>query len=90
MATFALPTSEHDREKIMKLIVEISNSYTRIAAEKDMIKETVAAISEEYELPKKFVNKFAKTYWQQNFNDVLGEQQDFEDFVAALVPEAVE
>ena len=90
MATFALPSNPADRKKIMDVMQEISASMTRIEGEKSFMKESVASLAEEFELPKKFLNKFAKTYHSQNYNEVLNEQQDFEDMVAALVPEAVE
>lgn len=90
MATFALPSDPAAKKKIMDNVQTISDCLTRIAAEKSLIKETVSSVSEEFDLPKKFVNRFAKTYHNQNYNAVLGEQQDFEDMVAALVPEAIE
>lgn len=90
MATFALPSSPEDKKKILANMQDISDSMVRIQSEKDFIKETISAMSEDYELPKKFLNKFAKTYHQQNYKDVLGEAQDFEDMIAALVPSEVE
>jgi|APGre2960657423_1045063.scaffolds.fasta_scaffold04523_3 hypothetical protein len=70
-------SSPADRKKIKTMISEISDSYTRIAAERDLVKETIAEMSKEFELPKKTLNKMAKTYYKQSF---LKEQQDQEDF----------
>lgn len=70
-------SSPTDREKIKKMLDELSDSYTRIAAERDLIKETIGEMSEEFELPKRTLNKMAKTYYKQSF---LKEQQDQEDF----------
>ena len=69
--------SPADRKKIKTMISEISDSYTRIAAERDLVKETISEMSKEFELPKKTLNKMAKTYYKQSF---LKEQQDQEDF----------
>lgn len=68
-----------DQEKIRKALSEISDSYTRIAAEKDLIKDIVSEISENFDLPKRTVNKMAKVYYKQNFHE---EQQSFEEFEA--------
>lgn len=70
-------SSPTDRQKIKKNLDELSNSYTRIAAERDLIKETISEMSKDFELPKKTLNKMAKTYYKQSF---LKEQQDQEDF----------
>lgn len=66
-----------DRKKIRDALDEISNSMTRIAAERDLIKEIIADVSEQHELPKKVVSKMARTYYKQTFNQ---EQQDFDQF----------
>lgn len=70
-------SSPTDREKIKKNLDELSNSYTRIAAERDLIKEMISEMADEFELPKRTLNKMAKTYYKQSF---LKEQQDQEDF----------
>lgn len=70
-------SSPTDRQKIKKNLDELSNSYTRIAAERDLIKEMISEMSDEFELPKRTLNKMAKTYYKQSF---LKEQQDQEDF----------
>ena len=67
-----------DKEAIKKLMDEISNSYTRIAAEQDLIKETIASLSEEYEIDKKYLNKMARVNHKQNYTSITGEQEDFE------------
>lgn len=70
-------SSPADRAKIKKMLSEISNSYTRISAEKDLIKETISDLSKEYEIPKRTLNKMAKIYHKQSYSL---EQQAFEEF----------
>ena len=71
-------TSPVDKKKFYDAIVEISNSMHRIAAERDLIKETVNELSAHHLIPKKTINKIAKTYHKQNLSQEL---QDHEDFV---------
>ena len=42
-----------DKVKIKKMMGEISDSYTRIEAERDLIKDTINALAEDYEIEKK-------------------------------------
>ena len=66
-----------DRKKIKDALQEISDAMTRIAAEKDLIKEIVADVSDNFQMEKKTVNKMARVYHKQNF---INEQQAFDEF----------
>lgn len=74
-----------DRAKVKKMLDEISASYTRIAAEKDLIKETIADLSKQYEIPKKILAKMAKTYHKQSFYAEQEEHGDFEELYENVV-----
>jgi hypothetical protein len=65
-----------DRKKINDALQEVSNSMTRIEAEKSFIKTVLVDLSDNYQLPKKTVNKLARIYHRQNFSQ---EAQDFEE-----------
>jgi len=66
-----------DRKKIRDALQEINNSMTRIAGEKDFIKEAIAELSKNFEIDKKTLNRMAKVYHKQSF---MVEQQQFDDF----------
>lgn len=66
-----------DKLKIKKMMSEISDSYTRISAERDLVKETIAALAEDFEIDKKVLRKMAQVYHKQNFTTVESEQEDF-------------
>jgi hypothetical protein len=66
------------RKAVYDALREISNSMTRIEAERDLIKETINNIKDQYELPTKYTRKLAKIYHKQNFNEVKAEQEDIE------------
>jgi hypothetical protein len=78
-------SSPADRAKIKKMLGEISNSYTRIAAERDLIKETISEMSQEFNLPKKTLNKMAKVYHKQNFHVEQADNEEFEDLYTTIV-----
>lgn len=79
-----LPSSPSDREAIKKSLVEISDSYTRMEAEKDLIKDIVTGVCEQYQLSKKTFRKLARTYHKQNFSKEVAEHEEFEEMYETL------
>jgi len=67
-----------DRKKIKDALQEISHSFTRIEAERDLIKDIVKDLSEQYQLSKKIVNKMARVYHKQNFDQEVATHEEFE------------
>lgn len=66
-----------DKAKVLGCLQEISNSLTRIEAERDLIKEILQKMQEEHEIPKKLSRKLAKVYHRRNFEEEVAEQNDF-------------
>lgn len=65
-----------DKEKLKAAVKEMSDSMTRIDAERDLQKDIVDKIADEVGIEKKHVKKFATMYHKQNFNEV---QTEFEE-----------
>jgi aspartokinase len=74
-----------DRVKIKKMLTEVSNSMTRIEAERDLIKETIKEMSQEFNLSKRHLNRMAKVYHKQNFSREQEEHSEFEDLYTSIV-----
>ena len=70
-------SSIEDRKKIFAAIKEISNSMVRIEAEKDLIKDIVKDVSDNYQLSRKVVNKMAKVYHKQSLSQTVAEHDEF-------------
>ena len=73
-----------DRKAIYDAIREISNSMTRMEAERDLISETLKAVKDKFELPPKYVRTLAKIYHKQNFNQVKEEQAEVEQLYESI------
>jgi DNA-binding transcriptional regulator GbsR (MarR family) len=73
-----------DRKAVYDAIVEISNSMTRMDAERDLIKETLNMVKDKYELPSKYTRTLAKIYHKQNFTQLKAEQEEVEDLYESL------
>ena len=78
-------SSQADRDKIKKMLGEVSNSMTRIEAERDLIKETIKEMSQEFNLSKRQLNRMAKVYHKQNFLREREEHEEFEDLYTTIV-----
>lgn len=77
--------SENDRKKLKGAIQELNDSMTRVAAERDLQKETIVKICEDLGLDKKLVRKMGKTYFKANFNSEVEEQKTFEEFYDIII-----
>ena len=67
-----------DKAKVLGCLQEISNSLTRVEAERDLIKEVLQKLQDECEIPKRLGRKLAKTYHKRNYEEEVAEQADFQ------------
>ena len=74
-----------DRKKIKDALQEISDSMTRIEAERDLIKDIVKDVSDNFQLPKKYVNKMARIFHKQNYQITQQEQDELESLYITIV-----
>ena len=80
-------SSPVDRQKIKKMLAEISSSMTRIEAERDLIRETIKEMSDQFQLPKKTLNRMAKVYHKQNYTQEVADHEEFESLYETIVQE---
>lgn len=88
MSEVIIPSNPQEREKLRAMLVEMTNSLTRIDAEKELLKETADEVSRQYELPKKLVNKLARTMHKRNYSQVAAENDSFETLYEAITGRA--
>lgn len=73
-----------DKEKLQGFITELSNSMTRVDAEKDLQKDILANAQEELGIKKATVNKLATIYHKQTFDKVVSETSEIEELYEEL------
>lgn len=78
MSNVIIPSTDADKKRIKDCVIEISNSMTRIAAEKDFIKEAILSCCDDVEIDKKHLRKMATIYYKQNLSEVVGEIEEVE------------
>ena len=82
--TIIIPSSDADRQRMKGAMEEISNSYTRIEAERDFIKEAIASLSDDIGIPKKYLSKMARIFHKNNVNEVIAEIEDIEALIDTI------
>lgn len=80
-----LPSNESDRKKVRSAMEEISNSLTRIEAERDFINDVLDRMQEEFELPKKEMRKVSKIFHKRNIDEVVTEAETIEEIYNQLM-----
>lgn len=68
----------NDKLKLEGALKDMSTSFARQAAERDLQKNVIGDICEELNLNKKIFRKLAKTYHKQNFDDEVATHEEFE------------
>jgi hypothetical protein len=78
-------TNDADKKKLLDCLRECSASMTRMDGEKDYIKESVATVSKNLQLPKKLVAKMVKVYHKQNYDEEVATHEQFETLYETIV-----
>lgn len=74
-----------DREDLLKVLKECSDSMTRIKSEKDFMKEAIKEVCEKLDVPKRLVNRMVKVYHKQNYDEEVAVQDQFETLYETVV-----
>lgn len=78
-------TNPADKKKIKDALFEISGSYDRMQAERELIREVIKDLSDTYQLPKRAVSKIARAYHKQNFSKQVQESEEFQELYESLL-----
>jgi len=76
--------SNDDKKKIAGAIKELSDSMTRVDAEKDLQKDIIQVTFENHGLDKKYIRKIAGIYHKSNMDEVRGENDNVESLYEDL------
>lgn len=82
--TVIIPSSPEDRKKILAALNEGSDSLTRIAGERELLKEIIDTVSEDFDLPKKYVRKMINVHYKSSIISVNAENEDLVELYTAV------
>jgi len=82
-----LPTTitDKDRKDIQNALREMSDSMTRVSAEKDLQKDIAQKMLDEIGVPKREFNKLAKIYHASNLMEEAARNEEFMEFAEAVM-----
>jgi hypothetical protein len=72
--------SDAQRKELKEAIVQMNDSMTRIAAERDYQKETINTINDKTGVDKKIIRRMAKVYFKANYAQEQEDNRSFEEF----------
>lgn len=78
-------SNPQDREKLLKVIRNCSDSMARMDGEKEFIREEVKEISKQLNIPKRLVNRMIKVYHKQNYDEEVAVHEQFETLYETIV-----
>ena len=82
--TVIIPSSPEDRKKILAALNEGSDSLTRIAGERELLKEIIDNVSEEFDLPKKYVRKMINVHYKSSIISVNAENEQLVELYSTV------
>ena len=85
MSNITIPSDDQTKKRIRSALEEISNSMTRMGAERDLIKNILQDVENDTQVPKKYIRKMATIFHKQNLNEVKAENDDVETLYETVV-----
>lgn len=85
MSDLIIPSSPSDRQKLKSILSEMTNCMTRMDAERDTLKELAEAAEEQFEIPKKLINKLARTLHKSNLPEIVSDTENLEFLYETLI-----
>jgi hypothetical protein len=76
---------EKQQRTLIDGVKEISVHLSRIEGEREAIKDIIDSVKDDINVPKKIINRFAKTYHKQNFAEQNVEDKEFAKLYVSLV-----
>lgn len=87
MDTLPQVITEEQRKAINNALKEMSASFTRVDAEKDLQKDIATKMYEEYQVPKRDFNKLAKIFHASSLVEEAAKNEEFIIFAEAVLNE---
>lgn len=82
--------NDKQRKDVKNCLQEISNSFTRIEAERDLIKEILQRMADEFDMNKKLSRKLAKVYHKRNIAEEIAANEELSETYDLIVSSSKE
>jgi len=79
-----------EKKKLKNAILELNDSMTRVAAERELQKQAIEELYDKLGVDKKIVRRMAKVYYKANYNSETEEENMFRDFYENVIKDTVQ
>lgn len=80
-----IPSNPQDQEKIRDAVKEISNSMVREESEKEYQKESIKQLSEDFDIPSKYIRQMVKEFHKNEFDKRVNEFEDYKELYESII-----
>ena len=84
MSGITIPSSPNDRQSIKLAMGEISNSYARMEAEREFVREALKDLEDNVDIKAKYLRKMSRIFHKQNLVELTAEMDDLEGLYEAI------
>lgn len=71
--------SDADKKRLKEAVMEMNDSMTRTAAERDLQKEILNKMNDQLGVDKKLLRRMAKVYFKSNYSQEQEDNRNFEE-----------
>ena len=79
-----MPTGIEDRRRLKAGLEEVVNALAMIKSQQDQKKAVIEVLATEFDMPKPLLARVAKAMYNEEYQKVLAEAEDFETMVETL------
>jgi len=87
-AQINIPSDPEAIKKIRSVMQTISDSYSKIEGHRELIKDELKALADEYEIPKSYLARASKLYHKQNFSVFTADTEATEELYERIFPQS--
>lgn len=80
-----VPSSVEDRKKLKSMLAECTHCLQRKDDESAAMKDIIAEIHAQFDIPKKIATKLARTMYKRDYDSLQAENEDFESLYTVIV-----
>lgn len=71
--------TDEQKKQIKSCLSEISNSYTRIEAERELVKDIFVRMQDDFEMSKRLSRRLAKIYHKRNIAEEIASAEELSE-----------
>ncbi len=80
-----VPSSDKERQTLKTMISEMTYCLDKIDGQREQMKEIASDAAESFDVPKKLINRMARTMYKHSYSDLCAENEHFEKLYETVI-----